>query len=157
MPWLTLYDDQITAAELEAAVAERVHQPPLNQRPPDFPTYGTAARVPALPADFSAALALYHHLRLANNLYAQAATEPLLADSAATQMPVVGRLWKLVRRQAHGLILFYVNRHVAHQTVVNSHLVHTLNEMTRLVAHQQAQIAALQTQLDQSHPTPPIP
>ena len=90
----------------------------------------------------------YHHLWLANQLYNQAETAPVLAASAATQLPLFGRLWKLVREQAHQLVLFYVNRLVAHQTNVDRHLVSVANELTREIQEQQEQIRALQEEVE---------
>ena len=75
-------------------------------------------------------------------------TAPVLAASAATQLPLFGRLWKLVREQAHQLVLFYVNRLVAHQTNVDRHLVSVANELTREIQEQQEQIRALQEEVE---------
>ena len=72
---------------------------------------------------------------------AQVDTDPLLVDSPSTQIPVIGRLWSSIRGAAHNLVLFYVNRSIAHQTNINSYMVSVLNRLTdrhgRTTAHDQ--------------------
>jgi ABC-type polysaccharide/polyol phosphate export permease len=75
------------------------------------------------------------------------ATEPILASSPATRIPVLGRLWQLIRGGAHTLVLFYVNRAVSHQTMTNNYLVSVLNRLTVVVEEQQRTIAKLQAEV----------
>jgi hypothetical protein len=72
---------------------------------------------------------LYHNLRLANSIYPDVMTEPELEPSPATRIPIVGDLWRLVRAQAHNLVLFYVNRSTRHEVDVNRHIVSVLNSL----------------------------
>jgi hypothetical protein len=113
----------------------------------NFPTFGTAVSCPEPPDDLPYSPDLYHHLRNVNDLYAEVETESVLAPSPATRIPVLGQIWKLIREQAHGLVLFYVNRSVAHQVNVNRHLVSVLNQLTLQNQEQARQIAALEAQL----------
>lgn len=133
-------------AEIRARIEERRREAGYEERA--FPTFGAATPYPGVPGGDSPDAGLYHHLWLANQLYNQAETAPVLAASAATQLPLFGRLWKLVREQAHQLVLFYVNRFVAHQTNVNRHLVSVANELTREIQEQQEQIRALQAEVE---------
>ncbi|MCA9970313.1 MAG: hypothetical protein KC425_08860, partial [Anaerolineales bacterium] len=89
---------------------------------------------------------LYHHLHALNDLPPFDAA-PQLVASPATRLPLLGRLWQLVRAQAHRLVLFYVNRHAAYNSQAALHLVNTLNELTRLAQTQQQEIAALRAEI----------
>ena len=46
------------------------------------------------------------------------------------------------------LILFYVNRSMAHQVTVNRHIVSVLNQLTEQSQAQQRAIAALKAELE---------
>lgn len=148
--WLNIEDERVTAAELEAAVEAQVvaRREALGELKVSFPAYGTAAVCPEMPADFPASMNLYHHLRLLNNNYNRAETEPELVESPTTQVPVLGSLWKQVRKHAHHLVLFYVNRWGSQQTEVNGYMTHTLNELTLLLEQQQRQIQALEAEVE---------
>jgi hypothetical protein len=100
-----------------------------------------------LPLDSLDLFNLYHLLKMANEAQAQLEVEPLLLPSPSSRLPVVGRLWQFVRQQAHGLVLFYVNRSVGQQAQLNHSLTQTLNELARLVIEQRQEIAALRQQL----------
>jgi hypothetical protein len=62
-------------------------------------------------------------------------------------MPVVGRIWQTIRGEMHNLVLFYVNRSVRDQSQLNVNLVSALNELTRVVQAQQAEIESLRAEL----------
>ncbi len=76
-----------------------------------------------------------------------ASVEPLLAPSPATRAPVVGGLWRKIRAEMHNLVLFYVNKSVREQSRTNANLVSTLNELTRVIQDQQAEIDALRAEI----------
>lgn len=151
---ITLHDDELTAevllTQMEQQLAAR--RTALGEVDIEFPQYGTAAVCPEMPPDLPFSMNLYHHLRLANKTYHRAETEPLLAESPAMRVPILGSMWKQIRQQAHQLVLFYVNRFVNQQTEVNGHMVHTLNELTLLVERQQRQIQRLEEKLKQLRP-----
>jgi hypothetical protein len=90
---------------------------------------------------------LYYPLRMANEIYAQVETTAILVPSPATRVPILGRLWKLVRQEFHNLILFYVNRSNTHQTNVNRYLISALNQLTVLSQEQQRIITLLQKEI----------
>jgi len=112
-----------------------------------FPSFGVTA-YPGEPDDLPYDRDLYYHLQLANETYTQAETEAVLAPSPATGVPMLGRLWGLVRREMHNLVLFYVNRALAHQTDVNRHLVSVLNQLTALSEEQQRTILSLRDEVE---------
>lgn len=121
-------------AEIRTRVEKRRQELGYDKR--RFPTFGTA-EYPGEPEDLPYDDLLYHHLRLANRSYADVETRPFLASSPTTRIPLLGRLWGLIRGGAHNLVLFYVNRAVSQQVNVNRHLVSVLN---RLAAENQAQV-----------------
>jgi hypothetical protein len=141
--WLTIQDPVITAVELQAQIEARVQmrRQTLGQVAPEFPSFGFVVKMPQPPYP-GANPRLYHHLRQLNEMDA-AATAANLAPSAAARLPLLGRLWGLARRQAHELILFYVNRLGARQARLESHLISLLNEQTTLLQQQQVEIEAL--------------
>jgi len=139
---------EIDTVALMAQIRERMRQRrrELGVDNRSFPSYDVTS-CPAEPDDLPYDANLYHHLRLANELYAEADTEPALHPSPLTRVPLFGRLWQRVRPSLHVLILFYVNRALAHQVTVNRHLVSVLNQLTIQVEAQQRTIAALQSDI----------
>ena len=95
---------------------------------------------------------LYHHLKLLNSYYLDVKTEPELQPSPATRIPVIGRIWQLIRDQAHDLVLFYVNRAVTHEVDIDRHMVSVLNSLTVANANQQKLINQLRNELDRMRP-----
>lgn len=138
-------DPAAIMAEIRARIEQRRAQ--LGYEQHTFPSFG-AAVYPGEPPDLAYDTDLHHYLRLVNESYANADTDAILAPSPATRVPVLGRLWQLIRGGAHNLVLFYVNRAVAHQTDVNRQLVSVLNRMTVVVEAQQRIITQLQAELD---------
>ncbi len=52
--------------------------------------------------------------------------------SPATRLPVIGRVWATIRQEVHELVLFYVNRAVRQQVMVNRSLVQVVNQLTTI-------------------------
>jgi hypothetical protein len=145
---LEIEDPEVDVAVLMAEIRERIkrRRETLGIDDRVFPSYDVTA-CPEAPDDQPYDANLYHHLRLANELYANMDTEPALAPSPLTRVPFLGRLWQRLRPTFHELILLYVNRSIAQQVAVNRHLVSTLNQLTLLAQTQQRAIVALQTEL----------
>ena len=146
---IEIHDPEIDPPAIMAEIRRRIVQrrSELGYAHRAFPNYG-AAVYQGEPADIAYDKDLHYFLRLANATFADAETEPVLADSPATRVPVLGRLWRMIRGGAHNLVLFYVNRAVTHQTSVNGHLVSALNRLTAVVEDQQRTINRLQAELD---------
>lgn len=142
-------DADAIMAEIRSRIRERRREAGNDER--SFPTFGAATPYPGVPDEVSPEAGLYYHLWLVNQTYNQVETAPLLAASAATQLPLLGTLWKLIREQAHQLVLFYVNRFVSQQTNVNRHLVSVANELTREIQEQREQLRALQEEVARLH------
>ncbi|MDQ4078192.1 MAG: hypothetical protein M3220_18335 [Chloroflexota bacterium] len=145
---IEIHDPEIDPARIMEQIRERIQQR-REEKGYDrrrFPTFGLT-EYPEAPDNQPYDPDLYYYLRLANERYAAAETNVLLAPSPATQMPVVGRVWKMIRREVHNLVLFYVNRAVTHQVNVNRYLISVLNRLTALTQEQQRQIEELQAEL----------
>lgn len=138
-------DPDAIMTEIRRRIVMRRQELGYDQRA--FPSYG-AAVYQGEPDDIPYDHNLHHFLRLANATFAEAETEPILVDSPALRIPVLGQLWSMIRRGAHNLVLFYVNRAVTHQTNVNSYLVGALNRLTAVVEDQQRTIQKLQSELE---------
>jgi len=78
---------------------------------------------------------LQYHLEQVNALHEQVWVGLSLAPSAATQVPILGRLWASVRRQAHQLVLYYLEMAISKQLTVNKHLVGAVNRLAE--SHQE--------------------
>jgi hypothetical protein len=146
--WLELHDPEFSSADLVAEVERRVllRRKELGQVRLVFPTFGAVSPFPEPPTNRPYNPNLYHHLRQANEM-GPPETVPILADSPATQIPLLGRFWKLIRGQFHELILFYVNRFVAQETKMDNHLISSINELTRVIQLQQEEIDSLQDEV----------
>ena len=146
---IEIHDPEIDPAQIVEQIRERIRmrRHELGYEDMVFPTFGATA-YPGEPEDIPYDRDLYYHLRLANEIYTQAETEAVLVPSLATGVPLLGRLWRLVRREAHNLVLFYVNRAVAHQTDVNRHLVSALNQLAVMSQDQQRILLSLRSEIE---------
>ena len=136
-------DPDSIMAEVRQRISERYKE--LNYQYRRFPTFN--ASVPEEPLDIEYDPNLYHYLHLAHEHYSNVPTQPLLADSPATKIPILGSLWKLIRGSAHNLVLFYVNRVATHQVITNRHLLNTINRLVIQNETQQRAILALQDEI----------
>ncbi len=153
--WIIFEDEETTAAALKTAVEKKLveRRAALGRPSPvNFPAFGYLSSMPEPPQSDPVSQTLYHHLRHLNEMDAPE-TASVLLPSPATKVPILGRLWATIREQAHQLVLFYVNRALAHETAVNTHTLNTLNELTRLTQSQQEEISRLQKKLAQLQKT----
>lgn len=121
-----------------------------------FPSYGAAA-YPGEPEGEDYDADLYYHLKRANRLYVDLGVDLTLAPSPMTRLPIVGRIWERVRREAHHLVLFYVGKLAQRQVTVNRHLVSTLNRLVVQLQEQQRLIRALEADLERLRLQGPAP
>lgn len=151
-PWIGIDDPNVSSADLVERVEARLRKRREEMGAVDrhFPSFDPAgSRLESGSAEGRMATLRYHLQRLEQS--GSPDTTPLLAPSPATRLPVLGRLWQLVRREAHQLVLFYVNRALAHQARVNRDAVATLQEMVALLEAQDEEIRRLQARLDEAH------
>lgn len=147
MSWLKITDDEWTGERLATEVERRVEarSAELGALNPTFPTMrGDGLQIP--PATEQIAPQLYQQLKALNER-PPVSTALDLAESPATGIPVIGRLWRTVRRGLHELVLFYVNRVVREQAQRESHLLNIVQELTTLAVQQEQEIAQLKKQV----------
>ncbi len=147
-PWIVIHDEQVSSEELVRQVEERVarRRAELGAVEVVFPAFGYVSSYPDVPLEKRVSPHLFYYLEQANRM-PPASVEPLLAPSPATRAPVVGGLWQKIRGEMHNLVLFYVNKSVREQSRTNANLVSTLNELTRVIQDQQAEIDALRAEI----------
>lgn len=135
---IEIRDPHIDAAavlqQLYANLSARQALAPLEKPLPDF-------GLPPIPEIEESALR--YHLHRANRLYDQLWVPLSLAPSPATRIPLVGRVWGLVRESLHRLILYYLEMAISKQAGFNSHVVGALNSM----AGMQSELAMLRQEV----------
>ena len=147
---LEIHDPELDPQALMAEIRQRIQKrrAELGYEERTFPTFGDAVPFPDPPNDVPYSADLYHHLRQANMLYEEVETDPILAHSAALRMPALGGLWKLIRQQTHSLVLYYVNRSLAHQVTVDRHQISVLNQLVVENEELKRTITALKDQVE---------
>ncbi|MFZ0546354.1 MAG: hypothetical protein WAM60_12995 [Candidatus Promineifilaceae bacterium] len=142
-------DPQAIMTEIRRRIQARRAEAGYENR--TFPAFGSAMVCPEPPEGMPYSPDLYHHLRQVNALYSEVETNTILAPSPATRVPILGHFWRMIREQAHGLVLFYVNRSVAHQVKVNRHLVSVLNQLTEENQALQRRVMVLEAEAKRPH------
>jgi len=118
-----------------------------------FPTFD-AALSPAIEPTEELEKVLHHHLNQASLHYNRIGVASQLMPRP---VPLVGRLWTAFRREAHNLVIFYVNTLAARQITFNDHALRALNALAQMVrrgsraevARLEAELQALQERVDQ--------
>ena len=146
---IEIRDPDIDAQKIMAEIRDRIdrRRKELGYERRSFPSYGKAI-LPDQPEDIPYDANLYHHLQLANMMYTEIQTYPVLVRSPASRIPIMGQLWQLIRREAHNLILFYVNRAVSHEVDIHRHMISVDNLLTTEIQEQQRAILELKEEVD---------
>lgn len=146
---IEIQDPEIDPEQIMARIRERIERrrEELGYPRREFPTFGAAA-YPGEPEGEAFDPDLYHHLRRANALYHELDVRDALGPSPATRIPVLGRLWGRVRREAHNLVLFYLGKLAQRQVAVNRHVVSTLNRMAVQMEEQRRRLSALEEEIE---------
>jgi hypothetical protein len=147
---IEIRDPEIDAIAIQELVYERLRdrrsKEGYEQR--QFPTFSSAG-LPLEKDGPGLDPSLRHYLDLVNESYFDFETQPDVQLSPATRGRFWGRIWSLIRRQAHQLVLFYVNRSIEHQVAVNRQLVSIVNLLTSTLQEQQHEIATLRRELEE--------
>lgn len=145
--WLETNDPEVTALALEALIEQRIitRQEEEGFTAVYFPDFSSVSEMP-VPADCRSSPDLFFHLRALNQLEPPQSL-PVLAASPATRLPLIGKVWQLIRHHAHELVCFYVNRLADHTATTHHEMVGALNELTRLSQAQQAEIEQLRADI----------
>jgi len=152
---IEIHDPEIDPAQIMEQIRERIwrRREELGYPRQEFPIFG-AATYPGEPEGENFDVDLYYHLRKANDLHYRIGVEASLMPSPATRLPILGRLWKRIRREAHNLVLFYLGELAQQQAAVNRHLVSTLNRVVVQLQQQQEQLQELRGEIEQLHGQP---
>ncbi len=144
-----IHDPEIDPAQIMADIRERIQRrrAELGYESQQFISFG-GALFPGRPDDIPYDPDFYEHLEMANELYAKVETEINLQPSPATRVPVLGNLWKTIREQAHGLVIYYVNRAAMHQVNVNREIISVLNRAAIINLEQQRKLLELQAEVE---------
>jgi hypothetical protein len=142
-------DPEIEVAQIMERIQERVRnrRAELGLVRQDFPVFGAAA-MPDKPEDIPVNANLYRYLEQVNKSYYRFETGADVQLSPATRVPVLGRIWSLMRSQAHALVRFYVNRNIEHQVAVNQQIVSVLNLLTASLEEQQRLTLEMQKEIE---------
>jgi len=141
-------DQQTLMARVEAQVKQRRDE--LGRYFVRFPSY-EGVPYPGIPENSPYDADLHHHLNLVNKDYLRVETEPVLESSPSTRIPIFGPIWQMIRSQAHGLVLFYVNRAIRHEIKINTHLVSILNSLTLANDELQKEVIRLEKEIENLH------
>jgi hypothetical protein len=88
---------------------------------------------------------LHHHLSQANLYYDKIG---VALQFMPRPVPLIGRLWTAFRREAHNLVIFYVNTLAARQITFNDHVLRALNALAQMViGKSRAEVARLEAEL----------
>lgn len=141
-------DPEIDAAEIMRRIREGIERKRQQGLLPErhFPRFGLA-KAPAEPTG-EHDVELYYHLQRANDTCSEVGVTLTLAPSPATTIPVLGKLWSLIRRQMHELVLFYIAALARAQVRVNGHLVSALNRVVAQSQQQAEEIASLRREVE---------
>jgi hypothetical protein len=115
-PPIEIRDPSINTDAIVSRLQDRMRER-YGKRPPELPDF----ELPALPRVQDATLR--YHLERAHATHDQVWVQMAVFPSPATQLPILGRLWRLVREQAHRLILYYLEMAISKQIGFNRHVV----------------------------------
>jgi hypothetical protein len=148
-------DPEIDVDDIMQEIRERIRRrrEAMGYPRKSFPAFGAAA-YPGEPETEDFDENLYYHLRKANDTYMTLVVEPVLSSSPATRIPILGRIWRQIRKEAHNLVLFYLGKLAGKQVLVNRHMVSTLNRMAAELQNQQAQVRELRREVKQLQERP---
>lgn len=146
--WLAITDEHVSMDELEVELGRRVDKRRLELGEVRFEesNFAPLSTFPEPPPNQNQYPALYYHLRRANQVDLER-VGPLLDDNVETSSSFLSRLVWPIRRRFHELVMFYVNHALQDESKLDSHIVSTLNEMTRVIQAQQEEIENLKAEV----------
>jgi hypothetical protein len=126
---IEIRDPEIDVQEIMQRIRERVRKRAAQKKAePWLPAFGSEV-ADIDPAAGAFTPKLYYTLRQAREQANRVWVDLLLTETAIQRMPLLGGLWQRIRREAHNLVLFYVNILAANQAAFNNHVVRILSEL----------------------------
>jgi len=152
---IEIRDPEINVAEIMEEIRRNIRQRQNEARDKKvvFPTFD-ATVTPDVELTEEMERVLHHHLSQANLHYDKIG---VALQFMPRPVPLFGRLWTAFRREAHNLVIFYVNTLAARQITFNDHVLRALNALAQMVtggsraevARLEAKLQALQQRVDQ--------
>jgi hypothetical protein len=143
---IEIRDPEINVAEIMEEIRRNIRQrqSEARDRKVAFPTFDATVTSDAEPTEEMERV-LHHHLSQANLHYDKIG---VALQFMPRPVPLVGRLWTAFRREAHNLVIFYVNTLAARQVTFNDHVLRALNTLAQMVVGKsRAEVARLEAEL----------
>jgi hypothetical protein len=142
---IEIRDPEINVAEIMEEIRRNIRRRHNETRGGKvaFPTFATVT-LDAEPTEEMEKV-LHHHLSQANLHYDKIG---VALQFMPRPVPLIGRLWTAFRREAHNLVIFYVNTLAARQITFNDHVLRALNALAQMVmGKSQAEVVRLEAEL----------
>jgi hypothetical protein len=143
---IEIRDPEINVAEIMEEIRRNIRQRQsgARDRKVAFPAFDATVTPDAEPTEEMERV-LHHHLSQANLHYDKIG---VALQFMPRPVPLIGRLWTVFRREAHNLVIFYVNTLAARQITFNDHVLRALNALAQMVmGKSQAEVARLEAEL----------
>lgn len=143
---IEIRDPEINVAEIMEEIRRNIHQrqSEARDRKVVFPTFGATVPSDTKPTEEMERV-LHHHLSQANLHYDKIG---VALQFMPRPVPLIGRLWTAFRREAHNLVIFYVNTLAARQITFNDHVLRALNALAQVVmGKSRAEVVRLEAEL----------
>jgi len=143
---IEIRDPEINVAEIMEEIRRNIRrrQSEARDRGVAFPTFD-ATVTPVVEPTEEMERVLDHHMSQASLHYDKIG---VALQFMPRPVPLVGRLWTAFRREAHNLVIFYVNTLAARQITFNDHVLRALNALAQVVRGEgRAKVAGLEAEL----------
>lgn len=126
---IEIRDPEIDVQEIMQRIRERLRQRAAQEKAePWLPNFGSEM-ADVDPSVRAFTPKVYYSLQQAREQANKIWVDLLLTETATQRIPFLGGLWRRIRREAHNLVLFYVNILAANQATFNNHVVRILSEL----------------------------
>lgn len=147
--FFTITDSEIDSSAIMTEIGRRITERRKTVGLPEaqFPTF-EGTQLATIPDDLpSYDPNIYYNLKLISEHYPTMPTEMLITEHSPVPLPIPMKWRSWIRRQLHGLVLFYTNRLADHQTEMNRLTVTLLNLLTLENQRQQQELFQLRQEV----------
>ncbi len=126
---IEIRDPEVDVEEIMQRIRERLRQRAAQKKAePWLPDFGSEM-ADIDPSVRALAPKMCYSLQQAREQANKIWVDLLLTETMTRRIPFLGGLWRRIRREAHNLVLFYVNILAANQAAFNNHVVRILSEL----------------------------
>jgi hypothetical protein len=151
---IEIRDPEINVAEIMEEIRRNIRRRRSETQGEDVAFPAFAGLSPATELTDELEKVLHHHLSEASLHHNKIG---VALQFMPRPVPLVGRLWTAFRREAHNLVIFYVNTLAARQITFNDHVLRALNALAQMVVREsrvevarlKAELQTLQKRVDQ--------